>query len=114
MVTEVALLEVQVRVEESPLLMELGFAWSETVGFAAGGGGAGGGGGACSGFLWQPNVKTAAARATTNSARNCSREAGYIYDIPPQAKFLGMNPRKIESHRKRHRNIGGLGATTVS
>jgi hypothetical protein len=51
MVTEVALLEVQLRVEESPLLMEPGLAWSETVGFAAGGGAAAGGGGASVTFL---------------------------------------------------------------
>src|SRR5215472_5357955 len=55
----VALVEDQLNVEVSPLLMDVGLACRVTVGCAAGGGAAGGG--ACAtGFLLQPTSRAAA------------------------------------------------------
>jgi len=50
-------------------LMEAGAAWSVTVGFAGGGGGGGGGAGAATGFLAQPTVSAAAAKAISRDVR---------------------------------------------
>src|SRR5215472_244465 len=64
MLTSVALVVCQLRVDDCPLSMVSGLAASDAVG-AAGGGGGGGGGGGC--FLWQaprnriaPSAKTRA------------------------------------------------------
>src|SRR6267142_6076809 len=65
----VASVEFQLRVADSPLLMELGLACSVTVGRAAAGGGGGGGGGGATFFLAQPKAKTAAARVTSKPVR---------------------------------------------
>src|SRR5271168_1107969 len=69
MVSCVASVEVQLRVVESPVLMEVGLACSETVGRAAAGGGGGGGGGAFgTGFL-QPATKASARMALSMAPR---------------------------------------------
>ncbi len=68
MLSCVALVEDQLRVVESPLLMVSGLACSVTVGRAAAGGGGGGGGGAL-GFLAQPSAKMAAAMAVKKKVR---------------------------------------------
>jgi hypothetical protein len=65
----VALVEDQLKVVESPLLMEVGLACSVTVGRAGAGAGGGGGGGAATGFLAQPMVNTTAAKAVNKQAR---------------------------------------------
>jgi hypothetical protein len=65
----VALVEDQLKVVESPLAREVGLACSVTVGRAAGGGGAAGGGVDVTGFLAQPIVKKAAAKAVNKQAR---------------------------------------------
>jgi hypothetical protein len=69
MVSCVASVEFQLKVADSPLLMELGLACKVTVGRAAAGGGGGGGGGGATFFLAQPKVKTAAARVTSKPVR---------------------------------------------
>jgi hypothetical protein len=69
MVSCVASVEVQLKVVESPVLMEVGLACSETVGRAAGGGGGGGGGGAAAGFLAQPTTKATASMAVSMAPR---------------------------------------------
>src|SRR5258708_2897815 len=60
MLSWVASVEFQLKVADSPLLMEAGLACSVTVGRAATGAGGGGGGGAATFFFAQPKVKPAA------------------------------------------------------
>jgi hypothetical protein len=69
MKSDVALVEDQLKVVESPLLMDVGLACSVTVGRAGAGGGGGGGAGAATGFLAQPIVNTAAAKAVKRKER---------------------------------------------
>ena len=64
----VALVEDQLSVTASPLLIEVGFAWSVTVGRAAGGSDVGAVP-VMTGFLLQPTVRAAAAKATRRQAR---------------------------------------------
>jgi hypothetical protein len=78
MVSCVASVDVQVRVVESPLLMEVGLAWMETVGRAAGGGGGGGVGGAAAGFLLQPATKATARTADRMAPRYRELETRFI------------------------------------
>src|SRR5215469_8577282 len=78
MVSEVASVEFQLKVDASPLLMEVGLAWSVTVGRAGGAAGAGGVGGAAAGFFPQPKVKTVARSATDRQARYSLLEAGIM------------------------------------
>src|SRR5215471_9640137 len=110
MLTEVAFVEVQLSVEESPLAMEEGFALSVTVG-AAGGGGGGAvtGGGAFGGFL-QPKAKMAATAAVSSTARRNEREAK-VMRCPPQTVKIIRRAHKSHPTGKRHRITGGLGAT---
>jgi hypothetical protein len=69
MLSCVASVEFQLRVEDSPLLMEAGLACNVTVGDDGAGFSAGGGGGGATVFFLQPKVKTAAATATSKPAR---------------------------------------------
>jgi hypothetical protein len=78
MVSCVASVEVQLRVVESPLLMEVGLACSDTLGFAAGGGGGGGVGGAAGGFLLQPAAKARASMAVRMAPRYRELETRFI------------------------------------
>src|ERR1700680_4743420 len=78
MVSCVASVEVQLRVVESPLLIEVGLACSETVGRAAGGGGGGGGGGAAGGFFAQPAAKARASMAVRMAPRYRELETRFI------------------------------------
>src|SRR6266699_3812219 len=76
MLSFVASVEFQLKVEGSPLLTEAGLACNVTVGLAAAGGGAACWGGAATFFLPQPNVKTAAARVRSKPARYSGRGPG--------------------------------------
>src|SRR5580658_9058574 len=78
MVSCVASVEVQLSVVESPVLMEVGLACSETVGRAAGGGGGGGVGCAAGGFLAQPATKATASMAVRMAARYRELETRFI------------------------------------
>src|ERR1700675_4194849 len=69
MVSCVASVDVQVRVVESPLLIDVGLACSETVGRVAGGGGGGGGGGVLICFFPTPATKTTASMAVRMAPR---------------------------------------------
>jgi hypothetical protein len=69
MLSCVALVEDQLRVVESPLLMVSGLACSVKVGRAGAGGGGGGGGGGAAGFFAQPNAKIAAVMAVKKKVR---------------------------------------------
>jgi hypothetical protein len=70
--------EFQLKVEDSPLLMEVGLACRVTVGRAAAGAGAGGAGGCDFGGFLQPKVNTAAATIATNPARESERETNFM------------------------------------
>jgi hypothetical protein len=70
--------EFQLKVEESPLLMEVGLAWSVTVGRAGAGAAAGGGAFAATGFLAQPKVTKAAASITSQPVQESEREARFM------------------------------------
>src|ERR1700738_417519 len=84
MVSCVALVEDQLNVDESPLLMDVGSAESVTVGCAGAGAGAGAGGGVvATGFFLQPPVKMVATRPATIRARYNGRETTVIL-FPPQ------------------------------
>jgi hypothetical protein len=98
-VSVVASVEVQLSVEESPLLMEVGLACSETDGFAAGGGGGGGGGGAAAGFFAQPATKARARTAVRMAPRYKELETRIIRIllsvknsllVPPSANILSL------------------------
>jgi hypothetical protein len=78
MVSCVASVEFQLKVADSPLLMEVGLACSVTVGVA----GAGAAGLVSGGLGWglglHPTVKTAAASITNKPARKGEREARFM------------------------------------
>src|SRR6202521_4490148 len=79
MVSCVASVEVQVRGDEAPGSMDVGVAWSDTLGWA--GGGAEGRVDGCvdvTGFLLHPKVKTAATTTTKTHARYSDRETSII------------------------------------
>src|ERR1700724_3088608 len=79
MVSCVAFVELQLSVEESPLLMELGSADSVTVGCGLGcSTGAGGGGVVATGFFLQPPAKMVTTTPATNKARYNGRETTAI------------------------------------
>jgi hypothetical protein len=69
MLSCVALVDDQLRVVASPLLMVSGLACKVTVGRAAGGGGGGGAGGGAAGFFAQPIAKTRAVMAVKKQVR---------------------------------------------
>src|SRR5207245_11555548 len=76
MVSCVASVEFQLRVADSPLLMEVGLACRVTVGRAAAGAGAGGcGGGGATFFGPHPKRKTTHASAVSKPARQSQPEA---------------------------------------
>src|SRR5271163_450753 len=102
MVSCVASVEVQLRVVESPVLMEVGLACSETVGRAAAGGGGGGGGGAFgTGFL-QPATKASARMALSMAPRYRELETRIIRIL--------LNVRiPFWSHQRQHPITSGLG-----
>ena len=75
MTVSVALVDDQLNVTDSPLLMAVGFAVSVTVGRAAGAG-AGGGSWLTTGFFPQPTVRAAAAKAHNIEARYILRYNG--------------------------------------
>src|SRR5580658_5036658 len=102
MVSCVASVEVQLRVVESPLLMEVGLACSETVGRAAAGGGGGGGGGAAGGFFLQPATKARASMAVRMAPRNRELETRII-------RILLSVRIPCSSHQSHHRITSGLG-----
>jgi hypothetical protein len=78
MVSCVASVDVQVKVVESPLLMEVGLAWMETVGrLGVGAGGAGVGGGA-GGVCLQPAAKEIASMAVRMAPRYRELETRFI------------------------------------
>src|SRR6476646_8645183 len=94
MVSVVASVEVQLWVEESPLLMEVGLACSETDGFAAAGGG-----GAAAGFCLQPATKARARTAVRMAPRYKELETRIIRIllsvknsllVPPSAIILSL------------------------
>jgi hypothetical protein len=86
----VASVEVQLRVVESPLLIEVGLACSETVGRAAAGGGGGGGGGAAAGFLAQPAANATASTAVRMAPRYKELETRFIRILPQHKNpFVG-------------------------
>src|SRR5580704_17613454 len=74
----VASVEVQLSVVESPVLMEVGLACSETVGRETGGGGGGGGGGPAAGFLAQPAANVIASMAVRMATRQKELETLFI------------------------------------
>src|SRR5437867_6567563 len=78
MVSCVASVEFQLRVEESPLLMEVGLACSVTVGRAGAGAGAAGWGGGAFGGCLQPKAKTTTANAAIKPVRYSEREAKFM------------------------------------
>src|SRR5271168_3230370 len=92
----VASVEDQLRVADSPGLMELGLDESVTVGRDGAGAGAGAGGGAATGFLAQPKVKTAAANAVTRVARLSVRDTAVMRILlevwNPVFEPTGMKP----------------------
>jgi hypothetical protein len=79
MVSWVASVDVQLKVEGSPFSTEVGEAWSVTVGCAAGGGAEVVGVGATAGFLLHPNAKTDRATAKNRPVRYIDRETSIIY-----------------------------------
>src|SRR5271155_6185835 len=106
MVSCVASVEVQLRVVESPLLMEVGLACSETVGFTAGGGaGAGAGGGAAGGFLAHPAAKARASMEVRMAPRYKELETRIIRIL------LSVRIPSIPctSHQRHHPITRGLG-----
>src|SRR5580765_5579023 len=99
MVRVVASVEVQLSVEQSPLLMEVGLACSETLGFAAGGGGGAAGGGDAAGFFAQPATKATAKIAVRMAPRYKELETRIIRIllsvknsllVPPSAIILSL------------------------
>src|ERR1700676_3964006 len=78
MVSCVALVEVQLSVEELPLLMEVGSAESVTVGCGLGCSTGAGCGVVATGFFLHPTVKTVASKPATNKARYNGRETSLI------------------------------------
>jgi hypothetical protein len=74
----VASVEFQLNVADSPLLTEVGLAWSVTVGVAGAGAGSGFAGGGVTFFGPQPNVKRATASAASKPARQSERETKFM------------------------------------
>src|ERR1700722_15568363 len=102
MVSCVASVEVQLRVVESPLLMEGGLACSETVGRGAGGGGGGGGACGAGGFFVQPAAKARASIAVRIAPRYKELETRII-------RILLSVRIPCSSHQSHHRITSGLG-----
>src|SRR5262249_12086555 len=101
MVSWVASVEVQFKVEGSPCSTVAGEAESVTVGCDGAGGGASCVGvGATAGFLLQPNVKTAAATAKNRPARTIDRDSSIIL-------LLLQNGFPVLDPRSRHRSTAG-------
>src|SRR5579864_1851759 len=102
MVSCVASVEVQLKVVESPLLMEVGLAWIETVGRLGAGAGGGGGGGAAGGFLLQPATKARASTAVRMAPRYRELETRFI-------RILLSVRIPCSSHQRHHPITSGLG-----
>jgi hypothetical protein len=98
MVRVVASVEVQLKVEESPLLMEVGVAWMETVGFAAAGGGGGGGGGGAISFFLQPATKARAKTAVRMAPRYKELETRIIRILLSVQNSLFVPPEPVSYH----------------
>src|SRR5580704_12966995 len=101
MVSCVASVEVQLKVVESPVLMEVGLACSETVGRAAGGGGGGGAGGGVATFFG-PQPTARASMAVRMAPRYRELETRFIRIL--------LNVRiPFSSHQSGHGITSGLG-----
>jgi hypothetical protein len=89
--------EVQLNVDDPPLLTELGSAESVTVGCAGAGAGVGGGGVVATGFFLQPPVKMVATKPATNRARYNGRETTVIRIL--------LRPTYLEYPCSTHREV---------